>query len=85
MNEQEATQRLRAMYQQSFARQERSIVPMLFGIRYADELAGYKVRNLERIAQQATGYANYATEIHQGRRMARYVQWREPEITDGCI
>ena len=55
---------------------ELSLAPLLFGVRYADGLDAFSRADLRRIAQQATGYANYATEIHQGRRLARYVQWR---------
>ena len=69
----------RPEYQQSFARQERSIVPELFGIRYAEELQSFKVRELKQIALAATGFANYGNEIAKGRRLACYVQWRDVE------
>lgn len=77
MTEAEAVRRLRAMYDQSFRHQERSIVPQLFGIRYAAELADYQVKDLKRIACLATGYASYGGEIYKGIRMAQYVEWRE--------
>ena len=78
MDKAQAIRRLQEMYEAAAARKERSIAPILFGIRYADELAHYSTSELKRIAFQATGYASYETEIGNGRRLAQYVQWREP-------
>ena len=76
MTIEEAVARLQELYEASRPTKELSLAPLLFGIRHADELAGFTHATLRRVAQQATGHANYATEIHQGRRLARYVQWR---------
>lgn len=47
MTEAEVVRRLRAMYDQSFQRQERSLVPLLFGVKYAEALADYPVKELK--------------------------------------
>lgn len=69
-----AVQRLQAMYDAASFRKERSIVPQLFGIKYAQDLAGYQVKDLKQIALRATGYASYGGEIYKGIRLARYVK-----------
>ena len=45
----------------------------LFGIEYSAQLKG---QNLNDIAELATGYRSYGTEIRKGIRLARYVDLR---------
>lgn len=77
MNRAQATKRLREMCEVAEARGERSIVGPLFGIKYADELADIPVAELAVIAHEATGHASYGGEIYKGRRIAKYVEWKE--------
>lgn len=72
MNSAEASRRLRAMHDP----EEQSILPHLFGIRYAADLAVYSVAELSQIAEGAGLPGSYGGEIRRGVRIARYVEWR---------
>lgn len=80
MTKGEAAHLLHDMYQDGKRQGERSIAAELFGIRYATELANFRSQELAEIAALGTGYPNYGNEIGKGRRMARYVQWREQPL-----
>lgn len=79
MTQEEAIQRLRVMYATATGKGERSLAPVLFGVRYAEQLTAFRTDDLRLIAGEATGYPNYGNEINQGRRMASYVQWKGEE------
>lgn len=53
---------------------ERGSLPLsihLFGIAYAEELAGH---SLSEIAEAATGHRSYGTEIRKGMKIAPHVE-----------
>lgn len=66
---------LREMYSEAEGQKVVSI--HLFGIKYAAELSCYKNRELNAIAEAATGHSSYGTEISKGRALAPYVEVRE--------
>ena len=43
----------------------------LFGIEFAEELAG---QSINEIAERGTGHKSYGTEIRKGMRLAKYVR-----------
>lgn len=73
MTEDEAVRILREMYRNAPYR-EKALSIHLFGIKYADRLSSL---NLKVIAEQATGYESYHTEIHKGIRLSKYVRPRD--------
>ena len=72
MTEDDAISKLREMYENA-APNEMAVNIHLFGIKYADELAGL---NLKNVARQATGRVSYHTEIRKGINLAKYVALR---------
>ena len=73
MTEDEAVRILREMCEKA-PRNEKSTYIHLFGIKYAQELAGL---SLSTVAERATGYKSYEVEINKGIRLAKYVQIRD--------
>lgn len=78
MTEAEAIAILHDLYEHA-PRDKQVLGILLFGVKYADELAGH---SLASIASQATGKAHYAGEIKHGMNLAEYVMltrplWRE--------
>ena len=69
----EAAGILRRMYENA-PRGEKTTMLHLFGIKYADDLAGLSI---EDIVRKAGILKSYPTEINKGRRLAKYVQIRE--------
>lgn len=69
MDTTEAANILRRMYEDSPS-QEKSTQIHLFGIMYAQELAS--LSTLEVVVQAGLA-RTYATEVHKGRRLAKYV------------
>ena len=78
MTEAEASAILHDLYEQA-PEGKKMLGILLFGIKYADELAGL---SSTRIAAQATGKKHFDTEINYGKNLAEYVTltrplWRE--------
>ena len=73
MTEKEAIATLRDMYSNA-PYGEKTFQIHLFGIKYAKALESLDVYT---IAQRATGYASYHTEIYKGMKLAEYVEVRE--------
>ena len=65
MNERELIQKLKELYENAESGQKVSSIH-LFGIQYAEELKG---KNLQKIAEEATGNVSYNTEISKGRKL----------------
>ena len=74
MTEAEAVTILHDLYEYA-PRGKQVLGIQLFGIKYADELAGH---SLASIAEQATGKAHYEGEINQGKKLAEYVKLIRP-------
>jgi hypothetical protein len=69
----EAAKLLKAMVEQGKAANEIVVQIHLFGITYADEIAGM---SLPELTQRAGISETYKTEIRKGMNLARYVQRR---------
>lgn len=67
---------LREMYDQ--AEGKKVVFIHLFGIMYAGELSCFLNRELDDIAEAATGHRSYGTEISKGRALAPFVEVRKP-------
>ena len=64
---------LRQRYERA-KRREVVLAIHLFGIEFADELAGHPVNE---IAENATGHRSYGAEIRKGMRLAPHVSLSE--------
>ncbi len=73
MTTEEAIRILSDMYSQA-PYGETALQVHLFGIKYADQLKGL---DLHHIAERATGYRTYGTEINKGRNLAKYVKLKD--------
>ena len=73
MTEQEAIRRLRELWEHAPPGQK-ALAPLLFGIKYADELEGH---SLQRIAEQSS-QPSYSVEIGYGMKLAEYVTLDQP-------
>ena len=70
MNTNDLVEQLRKRYETAEKR-EKALSLHLFGVVFAKELEGQPINE---IAEQATGYISYGTEIRKGIRLARYVE-----------
>jgi len=73
MNEEQAAQFLLQAYNEAIERRGQVTAIHLFGIRYAEELAGL---SLAGILERAGMRASYATEIRKGMKLSQYVTLR---------
>ncbi|MCI5086848.1 MAG: hypothetical protein MRY67_13095 [Rhodovulum sp.] len=69
MMKEDLAQKLKERYS-SAGKGETALAIHLFGIEFADELAGQPINE---IAELGTGHVSYGTEIRKGMRLARYV------------
>jgi len=74
MNEEQAAQLLLQAYNQAAATRGQATSIHLFGIRYAEDLAGL---SLAEILARARMPRSYATEIRKGMKLAQYVELRD--------
>ncbi|OQP86670.1 hypothetical protein BTR14_09505 [Rhizobium rhizosphaerae] len=70
MNEEQAALILSQAYTEAEANRNQATSVHLFGIRYADQLAGL---SLSEILRQANMPSTYATEIRKGMKLAQFV------------
>jgi hypothetical protein len=73
MTIEEAAKLLKAMVQKGKAANEIVVQIHLFGIKYAEEIAGM---SLQELTERAGISETYKTEIRKGMNLARYVQAR---------
>ena len=63
---------------------ERAIMPMLLGVRYAEQVRQLLPRERTVVAINAGGGPHDGNKISLGEKMARYVEWKqspdEPEV-----
>ena len=64
---------LARMYSEGKAKSETATMIHLFGIKYAGEIRACGASPHD-IAELATGYRSYGTEINKGMNLARYVR-----------
>ena len=64
---------LRRMYNDA-PRGEQTTMIHLFGIKYASELTRTSPGS---VVEQAGLHSSYVTEVHKGRRLAKYVKLRD--------
>ena len=76
MTEDEAVRILREMCEKA-PRNEKGAYIHIFGIKYAQELAGLSIST---VAERATGYKSYEVEINKGIRLAKYVRLRDDQL-----
>ena len=66
--------RIKPMVDQALAQLSSTVTAcILYGIRYADQLEGRISARFVQLVQQAGLPANYASEMHRGVNLARYV------------
>lgn len=73
MTIEEAAKLLKTMVQQGKANNEIVVHVHLFGIRYAEEIAGM---SLQELTERAGISETYKTEIRKGMNLSRHVQVR---------
>lgn len=73
MTEQEAIRKFRALYERA-PLGEKALAPIIFGLKYADELVGLSIN---RIAIES-GHRTYHVGIRHGRKLAKYVTLDQP-------
>lgn len=66
----EAAKILREMYDHGATKSEAATFVHLLGIKYADQIDGM---SLPELAARAGISVNYKTEMHKGRKLAKYV------------
>jgi hypothetical protein len=73
MRLEELSQQLKEMWAQSPSG-ERVATMHLFSIRYCNELADFKVRELSDLSEAAGGTRTYGTEMNKMVNLSKYVQ-----------
>ena len=69
MTVEELAAKLKCVYRKGKENEQAALRVHLFGIKYADELAGLSIKE---VATQA-GIPGYAAEVNKGRNLAGYV------------
>ena len=64
---------LKRMYREGKARGEAVVMIHLFAVKYADQIRSCG-ETPHKIAERATNYYKYGTEINKGMNLARYVR-----------
>ena len=79
MTPQALVEELKRMHREGKASREAGAMVILFGIKYADEIAACGVKKA-RLAKLAIPHSNeYGTEIGKGMKLARYVRLKTAE------